>query len=159
VRLPQRLAEEALRGRRVPPGREQEVDRLTAAVDRPIEVGPAALHLHIGLVDPPRAIARTQVWTDPLLQFRRISLDPAEDRGVIHVYAPVSQHQLEVAVADREHEVPADCPEDHLGGELPSLERPALLHRARLMPSCHARLLPCRDRSEKLQQNRHTHIR
>lgn len=33
MRLPQRLAEEALRGRRVPPGREQEVDRLAAAVD------------------------------------------------------------------------------------------------------------------------------
>jgi hypothetical protein len=34
-----------------------------------------------------------------------------------------------------------------------TLEGPALLHRARLMPSRHARLLPCRDRSEKPQQN------
>src|SRR3954447_20196876 len=98
VRLPQRLAEEALRGRRVPLGREQEVDRLAAAVDRAIEVGPAALHLHIRLVDPPRAVARTQVWPDPLLQLWRISLDPSEDRGVVDPDAAVGEHQLEIAV-------------------------------------------------------------
>ena len=59
VRLRQRLAEEAFRRCRVPPGREQEVDGLTAAVDSAVQVGPAALHLHIGFVDPPGAVART----------------------------------------------------------------------------------------------------
>src|SRR4051794_36718615 len=38
VWLPQSLAEEALRGRRVPFGREQEINRLAAAVDRPVPV-------------------------------------------------------------------------------------------------------------------------
>ena len=57
VWLAQRLAEEPLRRRGVPPGRKQEVNGLAAAVDRSIQVGPAALDLDVGLIDPPRAIA------------------------------------------------------------------------------------------------------
>src|SRR3712207_6873091 len=60
---------------------------------------------------------------DPLLQFREVGLDPAEEGGVVHVHAAVGEHQLEVAVADREHQVPPDRPQDHLGGELPALDR------------------------------------
>src|SRR5215213_4843057 len=59
--LAQRLAEEPLGGRGIPLGREQKVDRLAAAVDGAIEVSPAALHLDVCLIDPPRAIAGTQV--------------------------------------------------------------------------------------------------
>ena len=43
VWLRQRLAEEPLRRLSVVLGREQEVDRLAAAVDGPIQIGPAAL--------------------------------------------------------------------------------------------------------------------
>jgi hypothetical protein len=93
------------------------------------------------------------VRPDPLLQLRRIGLDPTENRGVVNPHAAVGEHQLEITIADREHQVPADRPEDYLRDELPSLEGPALLHRAGLMPSRHARLLSCRDRSKKLQQN------
>jgi hypothetical protein len=39
--------------------------------------------------------------SDPLLQLRGIGLDPAEDRGVSHRDAAVGQHQLEIAIADR----------------------------------------------------------
>src|SRR4051794_5578939 len=53
MRLPQRFAEEPLRRLRIPLGREQEVDGLAAAVDRPIQVGPAALHLDVGLIHAP----------------------------------------------------------------------------------------------------------
>src|SRR4029450_2638531 len=59
VGLAERLAEEALRGRSIPLGREQKVDRLAAAVHRPIQVSPASLHLDVCLVDPPRATSRT----------------------------------------------------------------------------------------------------
>ena len=47
VRLTQRLAEEPFRRRGVPLGREQKVDRLAAAVHRPIQVGPAPVHLQV----------------------------------------------------------------------------------------------------------------
>jgi hypothetical protein len=33
-----------------------------------------------------------------LLKFCRISLDPSEDGGVIHLHAAVQQHELEIAV-------------------------------------------------------------
>src|SRR4051812_43770745 len=111
MRLPQRLAEEALRGLRIPLSREQEVDGLAAAVDRAIQIHPAARHPDVGLVHPPRAVALPQMRPDPLLELRRIGLDPPEDGGVVDLDAAVSEHQLEVTVADREHEIPADRPE------------------------------------------------
>ena len=90
VRLPERLAEEPFRRRGVPLGREQKVDRLAAAVHRPIQVGPAPLHLDIRFIDPPRAVAPVQVQPDPLLQLRGIGLDPAEEIPWARLVAPRS---------------------------------------------------------------------
>jgi hypothetical protein len=50
MRLAQRLAEEALGRFRIPLGREQEVDSLALAINRSLQIGPAALDLHIGFV-------------------------------------------------------------------------------------------------------------
>ena len=136
VRLPQRLAKEALCSLRVALGREQEVDGLTTAVDRAIQVHPAAFHPNIGLIDSPRPVGHTQIGPEPSLQFRCIGLDPAKDGGVCDGNAAVLQHELEVAVADREHEVPTNCPEDHLGGELPAFEG-QIRPKCRQSPSCH----------------------
>jgi len=66
------------------------------------------------------------MWPDPLLQFRRVSLDPSKEGRMINRDAAVGQHQFEIAVADREHQLPADSPEDHLAREMPPLEG---LHR------------------------------
>src|SRR4051794_13056614 len=70
---------------------------------------------------------------DPLLQLSCIGLDPAEDGGVIDRDAAVLQHEREIAIADREHQIPAHRPEDHLGSELPALEH-LTLHRRRPSP-------------------------
>jgi hypothetical protein len=48
---------------------------------------------------------------------------------VVDLHATIQQHQLQVAVADWEHQIPAHRPEDHRGGELPSLEPPVPTHR------------------------------
>jgi hypothetical protein len=103
-------------------GREQEVDRLAAAVDGSIPIHPAALNLHVRLVHPPGAVAHAQVRPKTLLQFDSIGLDPTEDGGVVHPNASIQQHELEITVADRKHQIPPDRPQDHLGGELPALE-------------------------------------
>src|SRR5664279_1207269 len=58
----------------------------------------------------------------PLLQFTRVGLDPAEDGRVVDLHAPIRQHQFEIAVAHREHQAPSHCPQDHLAREVPSLE-------------------------------------
>lgn len=49
----QRLAKKALRRLRAPGGREIEIDRFPVLVDRPIEIGPFAANLDVGLIDPP----------------------------------------------------------------------------------------------------------
>src|SRR3954452_16564232 len=126
MRLTQRLAEEALGRRGIPLGREQKVDRLAAAVHGTIEVSPTPLHLDVCLINPPRAVAPVQVRPDPLLQLWRIGLDPAEDGRVVPLDATVLEHQLEIAVADWEHQIPAHSPQDHLGRELPAFELLAL---------------------------------
>jgi hypothetical protein len=73
---------------------------LATTVDRSIQIDPAVLDLHVGLIHPPGAVAYAQLGAKPLLQFGCVGLDPAEDRGVIHLYAAVQQHELEIAVAD-----------------------------------------------------------
>src|SRR3954451_15123529 len=78
-----------------------------------------------------RTVARPQVRPEPLLQLWRIGLDPAKEGCVVHLHPTVLQHQLEIAVADWEHQVPAHGPQDHLGGELPALELLALPHDTR----------------------------
>jgi transposase-like protein len=57
-----------------------------------------------------------------LSQSSGVSLNPSEDRGVIDLHATIQQHQLEIAVADREHQIPSHRPQDHLGGELAAFE-------------------------------------
>src|SRR5712692_342144 len=66
------LAEEPLGGRGIPPGRQQEVDRLAATVDRSIEVDPEPLHFHVRLFDSPRAIRGMQMRPKALFEILRI---------------------------------------------------------------------------------------
>src|SRR4051812_16626479 len=87
---------------------------------------------------------------DPLLQFRRISLDPAKDRRVIHRDTALLQHEREIAIADREHQIPPHRPEDHLGRELPAFEGLVRPDPDRLSPFRHAPALPSPVRRRKL---------
>ena len=41
----------------------------------------------------------------------------------------IQQHQFEVSIADVEHQIPSHRPQDHPGGELPTLECQPLNHR------------------------------
>ncbi len=61
-------------------------------------------------------------WVGPLPDLWLVGLGPAEEGGMRNVHTAVGQHELEFAIAHREHEVSADRPDDHLGGELPTLE-------------------------------------
>lgn len=112
---------------------------------------PAALHPDIGLIGPPRSVGQAQVGPEPPLQFRCMGLDPPKDGGVRDVDTAVLQHQLKVAVADREHQVPAHCPENHLRRELPTFK----VRSARSFASCRRAILKigrdCTSR-KKMQQ-------
>src|SRR5689334_12016868 len=74
---------------------------------------------------------------------------------MVHLDATVLQHQLEIAIADREHQIPAHGPQDHLGRELPALERLALPHDTCAVIRLSRRLIyPIRTRLTNLQQIR-----
>src|SRR5215213_413505 len=102
--------EEALGCLLVPLGAEQKVDRLTGAVDRSVQVAPLPADPDVRLVDVPRPAARAQVAAHSLLEFRGKALDPAVHGRVIDLHAAIGEHGLEIAVADRELQVPAHRP-------------------------------------------------
>src|SRR3954453_17704324 len=115
--------EEALGCLLVPLGSEPEVDRLTGAVDRSVQVAPLPVDPDVRLINVPRPAAGAQMTAHPLLQLRGEALDPAVHGRVIHLHAPVGEHGLEIAIADRELQVPAHGPEDHLSREAEAAER------------------------------------
>src|SRR4051794_2827837 len=115
--------EEALGCLLVPLGAEQKVDRLTGAVDGPVQVAPLPVDPDVRLINVPRPAAEAQVAAHPFLQLRGEALNPAVHSRVIHRHAAIGEHGLEVAVADRELQIPAHSPEDHLGREAEAPKR------------------------------------
>ena len=73
----QRLGQESLRRLGVAPVGKEEVQRVAALVDRPVQVLPLALDADVGFVDPPRETDPVLVPQRPLLQLRSVALDPA----------------------------------------------------------------------------------
>ena len=68
---------------------------------------------------------------------------------MIHLHATVEQHELEITVADREHQIPSHRPQDHLGGELAAFERLILPYACCLSTSCHATVSTPPDQQHK----------
>ena len=108
------LVEEVPGGLLVPLGAEEEVDGLAGAVDRPVEIASLPIDPDVCLIDVPRPAAGSQMAAEALLQLGGEALDPAGEGGVVDLHATVGQHLLEVAIADRELQVPAHGPKDDL---------------------------------------------
>ena len=68
----------------------------------------------VGLIDVPRPAARPEMPARTLLELGGEALDPAVHGGVVDLDPAIGEHALEVAVADRELQVPAHRPKDHL---------------------------------------------
>jgi len=64
----------------------------------------------------------------PLLELGGEALDPAVHGRVVDLDPAVGEHVIEVAVADRELQVPAHRPQDDLGREAEAAERPGVGH-------------------------------
>ena len=119
----QRLAQETLRRRRVARRGKVEVDGGSGLVDRTVQIGPLALHLYVGLVDPPARRARAApLPAQPLLDLGRIPLNPAVDRRMVDRDAALAHHLLKIAVAHAVAAVPPDRPEHDLALEVAPLE-------------------------------------
>jgi hypothetical protein len=81
-------------------GTEHEVQCVTRGVDRAIQVGPLAMHLDVGLIDPPRIVRWVELDTHPFFELRSITLDPAVDGGVVHVESAFGHNLCEVTIAE-----------------------------------------------------------
>ena len=104
--------------------RQVEVDRRSVLVDGTVQVGPAPLHLYLGLVDPPAAPCRRAfpIPAQPPLHLEPIILDPAINRRVVDRDTALAQNVLEVAIADLVAAVLTHGPQDHLTSKMPPLE-------------------------------------
>ena len=65
---------------------------------------------------------------DSLFKLRCVGLDPSEDRRVVDLDSAVEEHEFQIAVADREHQIPSHGPKDRLSCELPPLETTTQTH-------------------------------
>jgi hypothetical protein len=59
------------------------MDGGTGGIDRPIQVAPAPFHSYMGLIDPPRFVARFEIPPHPLLKLGSVALNPSPHRRVI----------------------------------------------------------------------------
>src|ERR1700722_17408023 len=147
------LAKEPVLRGRIPPRRQKEIDRLPSAVHRPIEIRPASLHPNVGFVHPPGAVAHSQMRADSLFKLRSVGLDPSEDRRVVDLDSAVEEHEFQITVADRKHQVPSHGPKDHLGCELAPLEAITQTH-SDARPIVPHSIIPELRQQRSLQQNR-----
>ncbi|WP_445503301.1 IS110 family transposase [Microvirga sp. G4-2] len=78
---------------------------------------------------------------------------------MVHLHAAIGEHAFEIAITDRELQVPADSPKDDLSRELPTLERVLLAcrhHEPLSTPSFHSlggRKLQSCNRTNKTDRN------
>ena len=105
-------------------GGEIKIDSAAPAVDGPVQIRPAAIDLHVGFIHVPRAkIGRvTPVPAQPFFHFRRITLNPAVNRGVIDIHSAFSQHLLQLTVTDAVFAVPAYGPQNDVTLKMPAFE-------------------------------------
>src|SRR4051812_18269947 len=87
------LLEETFGCSHIPLCREQEIYRVTLLIDGTIQICPPALHIYICLVAAPRSANRPGVPAPPLLEFRDVPLDPAQN-GRMCEFDPALAHHI-----------------------------------------------------------------
>lgn len=71
--------------------------------------------------------------TAPPFKLRGIPLNPAVDRGMVHLQTTFQHHFFEITVAERIAQVPSDAQENDVGLEMMPFERVLLCHRGPLL--------------------------
>src|SRR5215471_12374871 len=89
----QSVLEKALRGSRIAFRRKPEVDRRSGGIHGAIQVAPLARHPDIRLVHPPGTVGRLEFAAAPVVEFRRVPLDPPPNARVVHPQAALD-HKL-----------------------------------------------------------------
>ena len=114
ARTQQCSSKEAPRGRQVTPRRQQDVDDLAMLIDGPVEIGPPAGDLHIGLVGEPPVTGSMAAWPRSLDELRGEPLHPPVHADVVNGDTAFGQQFLDIPVGQPVPQVPADRERDHL---------------------------------------------
>lgn len=99
---------------------EQRLDRLAFLVDSTIEVSCFRPGPNVGLINAPGRADRLRATVPPLLLLRHVSIDPAHDRSVADVHAPLGHEGDEIAIAQAVGQVPASTALDDFSRESPT---------------------------------------
>jgi hypothetical protein len=87
-----------------------------------------ATDLDIRFIYPVGIVRRLEARPTSFLQLWSVTLDPAEDRGVIHRKTSLQHHFLEIPIAQSAAQILADAEQDGLSFKLTPLERIGLIH-------------------------------
>src|SRR5665213_2321880 len=117
--MPDCLLDEGLGGGYIACPAEPEVDRLSTLVHRSIEIGPLAVYLDIGLINPPGATSGPAEAIPAFNELRRIPLHPTEDGGMSKVQSALRHHLDQIAEAELVAQIPAHAQDNHLAVEMP----------------------------------------
>ncbi|ETA03772.1 hypothetical protein CcI156_07645 [Frankia sp. CcI156] len=98
-------------------GAGQDVDDLPVLVNRPVQIGPPAGDLDVGLVDEPSVPGSVPTRPGRFGQQGRKALHPPVDSHVINQEAALGEQLLDIPVGQGVPQVPADSEDDHLRWE------------------------------------------
>ena len=97
---------------------QQEIACLSLTVGGAIEIGPLALDLDVGFVDPPRPPSFAGAEVPSLFEFSNLALNPAHDRRVRQIDAALGHHLDDIPEAQLIPETPTHTEKDDLPGEM-----------------------------------------
>jgi hypothetical protein len=113
----ERASEEVSRSCRIPAPREQDVDHLPMLIHSPIQIGPAAGDLDVGLVDEPAITHGVPGGSRRVDELGSERLHPPVDSHMINLDATFGEQLLDIAIRQAVTQVPAHRDSDHLARE------------------------------------------
>src|SRR5258708_29313954 len=96
----ERFREETLRGLGIALRTQEELNRVSLRIHRPVEIRPNFPDFDVRLVHFPGIGAGFEMRTTALLQLWSRALDPAVDGGVIDMQTPFTHHFFQIAIAE-----------------------------------------------------------
>ena len=88
--------------------RQHKIDRVASGIHSPVQIGPLTGDANVSLIHAPGTIGPPELAAKPLIQNGRKTLDPTPDRDMVHGEAALHRYFLQIPVAERIPQVPAD---------------------------------------------------
>jgi hypothetical protein len=114
IRRSQDFAEELLGSRGIPLLREIEVECGATRVQPSVQIDPVPGDANLGFINSPGGARPFQLPPHPPVEFGSVALHPARNRRVIDAQTAFRHQFLQISIAKREAQIPADAEDDDL---------------------------------------------